>query len=158
MDDHTGSLQLYALAAPRLQAYLRDFLVYVAMVGLCIMAAVAIGTPTGTRAVVVVCIGLVLLYEPLSISLAGGTIGHVSLDLRIVRAKDLGPVSFGRALVRTIVKGLFGIWVFMAIYFTRRSQALHDLAAGTVVIPRKPVVAPLRGFALERRTRKGRGR
>jgi uncharacterized RDD family membrane protein YckC len=38
----------------------------------------------------------------------------------------------------------------MAIYFTRRSQGLHDLVAGTVVVPRDPGAVPPRGFAVEK--------
>jgi uncharacterized RDD family membrane protein YckC len=107
-----------------------------------------VGTPIATQASVLICIGLLLLYEPVCI--AGGTIGHLTLNLRIVRSSDLGPVSFGRALVRTVVKGLLGLWVFMAIYFTRRSQGLHDLLAGTVVIPRNPAMISPHGFIKER--------
>jgi uncharacterized RDD family membrane protein YckC len=102
--------QLYARAAPRLQAWLRDSLVYVAIVVLCMVAAVALGTPGATRAAVVACIALLVLYEPVCVAAAGGTIGHLSLNLRIVRAEDLGPVSFGRALIRSVVKLLFGVW------------------------------------------------
>jgi uncharacterized RDD family membrane protein YckC len=146
----TTSRQLYAGVPPRLQAYLRDFLVQVAILVLCMTAAVTMGTPAGTRASVIACIALLLLYEPLSISLAGGTIGHLSLNLRIVRAGDLGPVSFGRALARSAVKLVLGLWVFIVVYFTRRSQGVHDLIAGTVVVPRDPTVVPPRGFAVER--------
>jgi uncharacterized RDD family membrane protein YckC len=143
MNNHAGSRQLYARAAPRLQAYLRDFLVYIAILVACILAAVAVGTPIATQVSVIICIAL-----------WGDTIGHLSLGLRIVRCSDLGPVSFGRALVRTAVKGLFGLWVFMAIYFTRRSQGLHDLVAGTVVIPRNPAMIRSYGFTAEKLLRK----
>jgi uncharacterized RDD family membrane protein YckC len=142
--------QLYARAAPRLQALLRDSLVQVGIMTACMTAAVVIGTPMATRAMVITFIAIVLLYEPVCITLAGGTIGHVSQNLRVVRATDLGPVSFGRALLRTVVKGLIGIWVFITVYVTPRSQAVHDLVAGTVVVPRNAVTVQSRGFALEK--------
>ena len=91
------------------------------------VAAVAIGSPRATQASVIACIVILLLYEPVSIAVAGGTIGHLSLNLRIVRASDLGRVSFGRALVRTVVKGLIGLPVFLAVYVTRKCQGVHDL-------------------------------
>ena len=150
MNGYADSRQLYARAAPRLQAYLRDFLVYMAILAACISAAVALGTPFATQASVIFYIVILLLYEPLCIAVWGGTIGHQSVGLRIARGSDLGPVSFGRALVRTAVKGVFGLWVFMAIYFTRRSQALHDLVAGTVVIPRNPTMVASYAFTAER--------
>jgi len=150
MSSHAGSLQLYARAAPRLQAYLRDFWVYVAILAACMLAAVAVGTPIATQTAVIICIAILLLYEPSCIALWGGTIGHLSVGLRIVRGSDLGRVSFGRALARTAVKGVLGLWVFMAIYFTRRSQGLHDLVAGTVVIPRNPATIGSPGFTVEK--------
>jgi uncharacterized RDD family membrane protein YckC len=145
--------QLYARAAPRLKAYLRDFFVYIGILVALMTLAVEVGTPLATQASVITYIVFVLLYEPVCIAVAGGTIGHLTLDLRIARASDLGRVSFLRAVVRTLVKGILGLWVFMAVYFTRRCQALHDLAAGTVVVPRHPMAAPSTGFAVEKARR-----
>ena len=150
MDSRVPGGQLYARAAPRLQAYLRDFLVYVAILVSCMLAAVAVGSPRATQASVITCIVILLLYEPVCIAVAGGTLGHLSLNLRIARASDLGRVSFGRALVRTVVKGLIGLPVFLAVYFTRKCQGIHDLIAGTVVIPRDPAAVPRRGFTVEK--------
>ena len=147
----TTSQQLYARAAPRLQAWLRDFLVQLAILATCITTAVLLGTDMAARAIVITCAAIIVLYEPVCIALAGGTIGHVTMNLRVARASDLGRVSFGRALGRTIVKAVIGLWVFIAIYFTRRSQGLHDLVAGTVVVPRDAAAtAPRQGFAMER--------
>ena len=151
MDNRAPARQLYARAAPRLQAYLRDFLVYLVILVSCMLAAVAIGSSLAAQATVITYIVILLLYEPVCIALAGGTIGHLSQNLRIARASDLGRVSFGRALVRTMVKGLIGLPVFFAIYFTRKCQGIHDLAAGTVVIPRDPAAVPPSGFAMEKR-------
>ena len=142
--------QLYARAAPRLQAWLRDGLVQVCIVAICLTAAVMLGTPMATRAIVISAMATILFYEPVCIAVAGGTVGHLSMNLRIVRADNFGRVSFGRALLRTVVKAVVGIWVFMAIYFTRRSQGLHDLAAGTVVVPRSVAAVRQGGFAVER--------
>ena len=142
--------QLYARAAPRLQAYLRDFLVYMAILTLFLVVAVSIGTPLAIQASVIACIAIFMLYEPVAIAVAGGTIGHLTMNLRIVRASDLGRVSFARALVRTVVKGVLGLWVFLAVYLTSRCQGVHDLVAGTVVIPRDPAIVQPRGFALEK--------
>jgi uncharacterized RDD family membrane protein YckC len=142
--------QLYARAAPRLRAYMRDFFVYIGVLVALMTMAVAVGTPLATQACVIICIVFVLLYEPVSIAVAGGTIGHLTQDLRVARASDLGRVSFFRAAIRTFVKGLLGLSVFLALYFTRRCQALHDLAAGTVVVPRNPAATPSTGFAVEK--------
>jgi hypothetical protein len=52
--------------------------------------------------------------------------------------------------LRAVVKGVLGLWVFLAVYLTRKCQGVHDLAAGTVVIPRDPAAVPPRGFAVEK--------
>ena len=145
-----GSGQLYARAAPRLQAYLRDFLIYMGVLVSCMASAVAVGTPIATQTSVITYLVFVLLYEPVCIAVAGGTIGHLSLNLRIARASDLGRVSFARALVRTVVKGVLGLLVFLAVYLTPKCQGVHDLVAGTVVIPRDPAAVPPRGFTVEK--------
>jgi uncharacterized RDD family membrane protein YckC len=142
--------QLYARGAPRLQAYLRDFFVYMAILALFYAIAVTVGSPLVAQVSVIACIGALLLYEPVAIAVAGGTIGHVSLNLRIARAHDLGRVSLVRALVRTVVTGVLGVWVFLAVYMTARCQGVHDLVAGTVVIPRDPAAVPPRGFTVEK--------
>jgi len=102
------SQQLYARAAPRRQAWLRDFLVQLAIPATCITTAVLLGTEMAVRALVIIC---------------------------------------GAILVKSCV----GLWVFIAVYVTRRSQGIHDLGAGTVVVPRDAAATvPRRGFAIER--------
>lgn len=116
-----------ARAAPRLKAYLRDFFVYIGVSVVFMTTAVMVGTSLATQASVVACIAFVLLYEPACIAIAGGTVGHLTQNLRIVHSSDLGRVSFLRAVCRTLVKGILGLWVFIAVYFTRRCQALKIL-------------------------------
>jgi uncharacterized RDD family membrane protein YckC len=127
--------QVYARATPRLKALVRDLMVQgTILLGLVVPYAIlenqqllGILAPAFLAAFV--------FYEPVLVAVRGATLGHQSMNLRVVRASDLGRVSFPRALLRTCVKAVFGIPAFIAMYFTVRHQALHDLAAGTVVIP-----------------------
>jgi uncharacterized RDD family membrane protein YckC len=68
-----------------------------------------------------------LLYDPILTAL-GGTLGRVEDYTR--------KISFGNALIRFVVKVLFGWWSFIAIHFNKERRALHDLAAGTIVLGR----------------------
>jgi RDD family protein len=104
-----------------------------------------------TQTLVVVWLLALVLYEPLFVARAGGTIGHRSVNLRVVTASDLGPVSFPRAIVRAIVKAAVGIPVFLAVYFTAKHQGFHDLVAGTVVVPRDSSEIRNEWFTAERR-------
>jgi uncharacterized RDD family membrane protein YckC len=148
--------QLYARLPPRLQAFVRDMLVYIAITVIFLVVATLFPIQgVMTQTLVVAWLLALVLYEPLFVARAGGTIGHLSLNLRVVTASDLGPVSFPRAIVRAIVKAAVGIPVFLAVYFTAKHQGFHDLVAGTVVVPRDSSDIRSEWFAAERRRELG---
>jgi uncharacterized RDD family membrane protein YckC len=77
------------------------------------------------------------------------TLGKRLLGIHVVRLTG-DELSFGRAVWRTIVKilGLYTLCVgWLISLFNRKRQALHDLAAGTVVV-RGNVLAPTKDVAL----------
>jgi uncharacterized RDD family membrane protein YckC len=77
-----------------------------------------------------------LLYDPILTAL-GGTLGNYMMGVRVRRVEDYTrKISFGNALIRFVVKVLFGWWSFIAIHFNKERRALHDLAAGTIVLGR----------------------
>jgi uncharacterized RDD family membrane protein YckC len=126
---------VYARATPRLKALVRDLLVQAAIL-VCLIVPFAIIENRPLLSILApVCLAAFVFYEPVLVAVRGATFGHRSMNLRIVRARDFGRVSFPRALLRTLVKAVFGIPAFVAMYFTVRHQAIHDIAAGTVVIP-----------------------
>jgi uncharacterized RDD family membrane protein YckC len=67
----------------------------------------------------------------------GGTPGKRLAGLRVVRAKDGGPVRLGSAVVRELMRALsllplgFGFWWMLD---SDRRQGWHDVAAETVVV------------------------
>ena len=66
----------------------------------------------------------------------GQTIGKMIFGLRVVTI-DGQPLTFPRALVRTIVYALSAIPLFLGFFwvaFTRSKRSWHDFAAGTMVI------------------------
>ncbi len=127
---------LYARVGPRLQALVRDLIVYAVLLVLAVLALSIAPTLSLARFFALFCLAGVIVYEPLFIVFTGSTIGQRSLNLRVARATDFGPVSFPRAVLRTLAKGILGTAVFIAAYVTEQHQGLHDLIAGTVVIPR----------------------
>jgi uncharacterized RDD family membrane protein YckC len=132
-----GGSPVYARATPRLQALIRD-LVWQATILVCLVVPpTLLANQDLLRVLAPVCLLAFVFYEPVLIALRGATLGHSSLNLRIVRARDFGRVSFPRALLRTVVKWIFGLPSFLAMYFTSKHQAIHDLVSGTVVVPRE---------------------
>lgn len=81
----------------------------------------------------------VWLYNALFESSARqATPGKMALRL-IVTDLNGGRISFGRASGRffgKIVSSLFFYMGFLVALFTKRKQALHDILAGTLVIPK----------------------
>jgi uncharacterized RDD family membrane protein YckC len=142
--------QLYARVAPRLQAFVLDMLIYAGVLLSFLVTASFIPIHGVTQVLAFIALLVVVLYEPVLITMAGGTVGHCARNLRVVRAGDLGSVSFPRAVVRTIVKGAVGVPIFLVVYFTTRHQGLHDLLTGTIVIPRNPAAIRNEWFAAER--------
>ena len=76
-------------------------------------------------------------YFPYFWSKSGATPGMQMLGLRVVRARDGGPLDFGTAFVR-----LIGFWIngmvcdlgFIWVAFEPRKRGWHDMIADTVVI------------------------
>jgi uncharacterized RDD family membrane protein YckC len=80
-----------------------------------------------------------VVYPVLMEALWGGrTLGKAALGLRVVRA-DGAPIGFSHAAVRGAL-GLIEVWGtigslgFLTMLFSRHSQRLGDLAAGTLVL------------------------
>ena len=72
-------------------------------------------------------------------SSARATLGKLALQIQVAGASG-GRISFGRATLRFGAKAIFtpltlGI-AFLVAAFTERHQALYDIVAGTIVVPR----------------------
>jgi uncharacterized RDD family membrane protein YckC len=77
---------------------------------------------------------LILLLEPLAVSFTGGSIGHHVVGMRVRRISRDEKIGILSALVRFVVKTLAGLPAFLVVLTTRRRQALHDVAARSVVV------------------------
>ncbi|MFJ9557072.1 RDD family protein [Nocardiopsis sp. NPDC101807] len=87
---------------------------------------------------------LLFFYDWLYLVAWGRTIGKMAVGIRVVSAADGGRLSQGQALGRAaffglpqtlpLVGNLFSLAEALTIPFDTRSRALHDRAAGTVVV------------------------
>jgi uncharacterized RDD family membrane protein YckC len=136
-----AATQIYARATPRLRALVRDLAVQFTILVCLVVPPTLFTNQRLLRVLAPVC--------------QGATLGQRSMNLRVVRATTFGRVSFPRALLRTIVKAIFGVPAFLAMYFTSRHQAIHDLVAGTVVVPYSTHVTRPEWFDLARDTERG---
>ena len=78
---------------------------------------------------------VVLLYEPLFTSLFGGTIGHMSIGIRVKRESNKQKnILFPLAILRFIVKACIGIISLFTVFRNEKRKAIHDYLVGSLVI------------------------
>ncbi len=95
---------------------------------------------------------LCCLYFFVCDKLSGATLGKVAFGLRAVRLDGSG-LTLGSAFVRSILKSPFPIGFALVVIniitalVTKRKQALHDMAAGTIVIDTRAQAEDVPGAA-----------
>jgi uncharacterized RDD family membrane protein YckC len=93
---------------------------------------------------------VVLLLEPVAVSMTGGSIGHHLTGIRIRKEHVDERINVLAATVRFIVKALFGVPAFFVAFVTRKRQGLHDLAAKSLVVHKSAAGLPAHEFIGER--------
>lgn len=79
-------------------------------------------------------VGIWVVYEPLCTTF-GCTIGNYLKGIRVRRAGDTTrKINLVQALMRYTVKIMLGWLSFLTIHQNTERRAIHDLAAGTVMI------------------------
>lgn len=75
------------------------------------------------------------IYDPLLITLAGGTIGHHILGIRIKKVKKPQQnINLLQASIRLITKFTLGWLSFLTVTASKRKLAIHDMACGSIVL------------------------
>jgi len=130
----------YAALGQRFRAYVRDAVI---CLGVFVLGGITSGivfeNSSGARIAIFLMIGAIILgYEPLMVARYGGTFGHRSANIRVVRVQTGDNLPFWRAAIRTLVKWIFGFLSFGFMFLTNRAQGIHDLIAGSEVRIRDP--------------------
>lgn len=79
-----------------------------------------------------------LILDPLLVSLTGGSIGHHVFKIRIRDTREDKNINIICALIRFVIKTLFGSLSLILIFFTKKHQALHDLSVKSIVVMKNP--------------------
>src|SRR5262249_1492160 len=123
----------YARYTRRLKAYFLDWVLMIALMFGGLFIAVQFGSDNVARPLGFIVVAVLLLYEPLLVSLVGSTVGHYVYNMRVVDDRKGGNVSFFKAVVRVVIKNVLGLWSFVMMATTRRRQAVHDLLTRSTV-------------------------
>src|SRR5437763_772029 len=74
------------------------------------------------------------IYEPVCTTF-GSTVGNYLKGIRVRRASDVSKkINFIQALVRYVLKMLLGWISFLTMHLNTQKRAIHDFAAGSVMI------------------------
>jgi uncharacterized RDD family membrane protein YckC len=150
VSQHDPTAPQFARFSRRLRGIVFDWILVVVVAFGALSVAVAVRVDNFSRALGILVVIALLLYEPVMVSLTGGTLGHYFANLRVVDDRHGGNVSFLKALARVVIKGALGWLSFIVITATRRSQALHDLWTRSTVQIRDPAKAMPHHFITER--------
>lgn len=75
------------------------------------------------------------LYDPISTSFFGGTIGHNIAGIRVKRENDeKRNISFPIAIIRFLIKVFFGWISLLTMGVNSKKKAIHDIAVKSVVV------------------------
>jgi uncharacterized RDD family membrane protein YckC len=92
-----------------------------------------------------------LYYAGLEGGRHSATLGKRAFHLQVLHGHNLEPFGFLVGTARygvSIISAMLLMIGYLMQPFTRKKQALHDLATGTVVIVRTPYSRPLLGFLI----------
>jgi uncharacterized RDD family membrane protein YckC len=130
--DASSDTQAYVRFTRRVQAVLVDTIIFMIILAAALAVAVSSASDNIARIVGFTVAATWLFYEPLLVSLTGGTIGHYLYNMRVVDDRG-GNVNFLKAVARVLIKSLLGWYSFVAIAMTYRHQAVHDLLTSSTV-------------------------
>ena len=127
----------------RILAYIVDGILVTIGVWVIAFLSILFGSGSELNIISTILLGLAILlglvYFPFFWQRTGQTPGMQALNIRVVRDKDGGPVSWGSAILRLIGYGInsivFGLpigWLWNEIDSRRRGW--HDLIGSTVVV------------------------
>jgi uncharacterized RDD family membrane protein YckC len=130
-----------------------DWMIAMAILFGAVMLASVVQNDNFSRALGVLVIAALLLYEPVLVSFTGGTLGHHFTNLRVVDDRSGGNVGFLKACARVVLKGVLGLYSFVILAATRRNQAVHDLLTRSTVQIRDPAKRRPASMSARRMTR-----
>ena len=132
VDRPTTTEPRYARFSRRLRGIVLDWIIASSVIAGALMVAASTRNDDVSRAVGFLVVAALLLYEPVLVSVTGGTLGHYFANLRVVDDRG-GNISFPKAFARMVIKGLLGWYSFVILAATRRNQAIHDLMTRSTV-------------------------
>ncbi len=150
LSESSHSPPQYARFVRRFRGIIIDWALSVFVIFGALIVSSATRSDEISRVVGVAVVIILVMYEPVMVSMTGGTIGHYLANLRVVDDARHGNVSFLKACARFVIKGVLGWYSFIVMAATRRNQALHDKLTRSTVQIRDAAKANPDHYILER--------
>lgn len=118
-----------------LRRYLSTFIDGVFILSVFVLSSLAIKSDSSIAdyARISIFFGMFFMYEPIFTS-RFCTLGQKITRIRVRTNDSYEKISIPSAYLRVVIKILLGIISLFSITFTRHRRAVHDFAAGSVVI------------------------
>ncbi|MDH4473642.1 MAG: RDD family protein [Fluviicola sp.] len=127
---------MYPGVSERIKSMVMDQVTVVFL--LLITSSIVEANPTMPRYVNIGLFVLIFVYEPFMTSFLGGTIGHFMVGIRVKRqSNDSRNIPLPMAVIRVIVKYIFGVFSFISMSMGNKDLAIHDYVSGSVVVYKK---------------------
>jgi hypothetical protein len=94
----TAPASLYARFSRRFRGIVIDWMIAMAVVFGAVFLAITVENDNFSRALGLLVISALLLYEPILVSFTGATLGHYFTNLRVVDERSGGNVGFSKSL------------------------------------------------------------
>lgn len=76
-----------------------------------------------------------VIYDPITVSLFGATMGHSSVGIKVKRLNDHSKsIPFHFAFLRFATKLALGWISLISVSFDEQKRAMHDMVAGSIVL------------------------
>ena len=105
----------YARFTRRLRGIMIDWILAMILMFGALLVASSVRSDQFSRTLGIVVVVVLVLYEPILVSLTGGTLGHYFANLRVADERDQGNVTFLKALARLVLKSLLGWYSFIVM-------------------------------------------
>ncbi|MBX2805605.1 MAG: RDD family protein [Hyphomicrobiales bacterium] len=139
----------YAKLSVRIRAVIYDSMVFFFSMIVAVTLAIAVDSDFAAKFVGAIWVLFILLYEPLMVSIKGGTIGHIVCNTRVVDEHTLGNPSLLKASARFLIKTILGWISLVTVTASKRKKAVHDLLTGSSVQARNANKMKVYDFTLE---------
>jgi len=128
------SEEIYPEILDRVKAVVTDSVVIVAFIIIMTYTFSIFDTvPNNIR--IITFVFIFVFYDPIFTSIFGGTIGHMTMGIRVKREKNTKKnIIFPLAIIRFIVKTFLGFISLFTVSGNPKAKAIHDYLVGSVVV------------------------